>query len=190
MLGSRMVQSSLEAQSAETPTRLATPGMQALLLSLLCLESFAGGLSGGFVLDDKHAILEHPVVQGTAPLAEAFRRTFWGEPFSAPTPSFRPLTTLSFALDHRLFGPSAVAFHVSWHYAVVTKARNAFPYAWSHPAREEEQSMPVDQRLREMHRLLHVRIDESLWRPRFETYLRSMGRGREARLVAESRPRD
>jgi hypothetical protein len=37
-----------------------------------------------------------------------------------------------------------------WHYAVVTKARNAFPYAWSHPARKEEQSMPVDQRLHEM----------------------------------------
>jgi hypothetical protein len=96
--------------------------MQAALLALLCLGSFARGLSGGFVLDDKYSILRHSVVQGTAPLTEAFRRTFWDEPLGANPPSFRPLTTLSFALDHRLFGQSAAAFHASsllWYVALV-----------------------------------------------------------------------
>jgi hypothetical protein len=96
--------------------------MQALLLSLLCLGTFAAGLTGGFVLDDNRAILGHPVVQGTAPLADAFRLNFWGERLDADPPSFRPLATLSFALDHRLFGNSAMAFHVSsllWYIGLV-----------------------------------------------------------------------
>jgi len=71
---------------------------------------------------------------------------------------------------------------------VATKGRSAFPHAWSHPAIEAELSMPVDQRLREMPRLLQVSINESLWRHRLQAYLSSMGRWREARLVAELGP--
>src|SRR4051794_32671774 len=74
------------------------PGLQAILLGLLCLGTFASGLTGGFVLDDARAIVAHPVVQGTAPLGAAFRLTFWGAPLGADPPSWRPLTTLSFAL--------------------------------------------------------------------------------------------
>jgi hypothetical protein len=111
-----------KTQGTKTSTRMAALWIQAALLALLCLGSFARGLSGGFVLDDKHSILRHSVVRGTAPLTEAFRRTFWDEPLGANPPSFRPLTTLSFALDHRLFGLSASAFHVSsllWYIALV-----------------------------------------------------------------------
>ena len=98
---------------------------QALFLGLLCLGTFGAGLSGGFVLDDKLALLQHPVVQQTAPLADAFRLNFWGEPLGNDPPSYRPLTTLSFALDHRLFGGSALAFHLSslfWYIALALVA--------------------------------------------------------------------
>ena len=84
--------------------------------------------------------------------------------------------------DH---GQSAEAV---WHYAVVTKGRHAFPYAWSHPARQQELSLPIDERLRDMHNLLGFTIDEPIWRRRFEGYLISIGRAPEARLFASVRP--
>jgi hypothetical protein len=71
-----------------------------------------------------------------------------------------------------------------WHYAVFTSGRHAFPYEWTHPAAKEELTVPIDQRLRDMHRLLHFNLDEATWRARFVTYLRSLGRRREAQLVA------
>jgi hypothetical protein len=90
-----------------------SPRLQGLFLALLSAVPFVAGLTGGFVLDDNYAIVRHPVVQGTAPLAEAFTRNFWGEPLDATPPSYRPVATLSFAVDHLLFGESAFAFHVS-----------------------------------------------------------------------------
>ncbi|TPV95836.1 MAG: glycosyltransferase family 39 protein [Myxococcales bacterium FL481] len=74
--------------------------------------AFASGLGGGFVLDDVPAILDNPVVTGDVDASEAFTRTFWGRPLDVPPPSYRPIASLSFRLDHALFGPSAVAFHV------------------------------------------------------------------------------
>jgi hypothetical protein len=50
--------------------------------------------------------------------------------------------------------------------------------------------MPVDQRLHEMPRLLQISIDERTWRGRFSSYLRSLGRPREAKLVLETGPRE
>ncbi|HEY8926420.1 MAG TPA: glycosyltransferase family 39 protein, partial [Polyangia bacterium] len=73
-----------------------------------------------------------------------------------------------------------------WHYAVFTSGRHAFPYAWSHPAAKEEATVPVEQRLRDLHRLLRFGLDEATWRARFAAYLRSFGRTREARRVAGS----
>ncbi len=102
--------------------------MQAVLLGLLCLGTFAAGLNGGFVLDDHRAIVGHPAVQGTASPLDAFSLNFWGEALDANPPSYRPLATLSFVLDHRLFGESALAFHLSsllW-YVGLTLAAWAF----------------------------------------------------------------
>ena len=71
-----------------------------------------------------------------------------------------------------------------WHYAVFTSGRHAFPYEWTHPAAREERTVPIDQRLRDMHRLLRFNLDEATWRTRFVAYLRSLGRRREAQLVS------
>ena len=101
------------------------PWAPAVVLGVLCVAAFASGLRGGFVLDDTYAIVGHPVVQGTAPLLDAFHLSLWGESLSSTPPSYRPLATLSFALDHRLFGGSAVGFHISsllWYLALVLVA--------------------------------------------------------------------
>lgn len=90
-----------------------SPWLPPVSLALLAVLTFAAGLSGGFVLDDKYAILQHPVVRGAAPLGDLLRLNFWGESLTADPPSFRPLTTLSFVVDQHLLGGSALAFHVS-----------------------------------------------------------------------------
>lgn len=95
------------------------------ILALLALASFAAGLGGGFVLDDHLAIVQHPVVQGRAGLLDAFRLNFWGDSLGAVPPSFRPLATLSFALDRRLLGSWPLGFHVSslaWYICLVLAA--------------------------------------------------------------------
>jgi len=99
------------------------PGWVApLSLSLLALFTFSSGLSGGFVLDDKFAVLGHRVVQGFAPPLDAFSLNFWGGTLDQTPVSYRPLTTLSYVVDQRLLGGSPVAFHISsliWYVGLV-----------------------------------------------------------------------
>ena len=103
----------------------AHPWIAPATLVVLASLTFFSGLSGAFVLDDKFAILGNAVVQGTAPLADVLRRNFWGDPLDHVPFSFRPLTTLSYVIDQRLLGGSALAFHVSslaWYIALVLAA--------------------------------------------------------------------
>jgi len=102
-----------DSRTCNDATIVRAPWAQGLLLGMLCAGAFATGIRGGFVMDDAHAITGHPVVQGTAPLLDAFKLSFWGESLSATPPSYRPIATLSFAIDHQLFGGSALAFHIS-----------------------------------------------------------------------------
>jgi hypothetical protein len=96
-----------------------------LSLALLASLTFFSGLTGTFVLDDGPAIVQHPVVQAKAPLADAFSVNFWGRPLNAFPPAFRPLATLSFAIDQRLMGTWALGFHASsllWYIGLVLAA--------------------------------------------------------------------
>lgn len=95
-----------------------------LVLAIVAALAFSAGLTGSFVLDDELAINRHPVVQGEVPLIDAFALTFWGRPLTTYPPTFRPLTTLSFAVDHRLSGTGLV-FHISsliWYIGLVLTA--------------------------------------------------------------------
>lgn len=96
-----------------------------LLPWIVALLAHAPGLGGGFVLDDARAITGHPGVNGSGSLSLVFNRTFWGQPLGTPPASWRPLTTLSFALDARLFGLSPGPMHVEsllWFLALVAAA--------------------------------------------------------------------
>jgi len=117
-------------------TIVASEWGQRLLLAMLSVAAFAAGITGDFVFDDKNAIVGHPVVQGIAPLFDAFKLSFWGESLSSIPPSYRPVATLSFAIDHRLFGGGPLAFHLTsllCHVALVlagwTFARRCLPPA-------------------------------------------------------------
>jgi hypothetical protein len=117
-----MDQQTTETVRAKARLEAGSPWAPPVALVILASLTFFAGLTGTFVLDDKFAILRNPVVQGWAPLADVFRLNFWGESLDASLASFRPLTTLSFVIDQRLLGGSAVGFHVSsllWYIGLV-----------------------------------------------------------------------
>ncbi len=68
-------------------------------------------VQGGFVLDDREAIFDNPVVNGDLGLVEAFRRDYWHHTSDAG--HYRPLATLSLRLDHALWGRRAAGYHLT-----------------------------------------------------------------------------
>lgn len=91
---------------ARTRRRLA---LGALLVALLAWS--ASVVRGGFAYDDRLAVLENPVVDGTLPATEAFRRDYWHHVDDAG--QYRPLATLSLRLDHVVFGERAWGYHLT-----------------------------------------------------------------------------
>jgi hypothetical protein len=76
----------------------------ALVVGVAAFLLYLPALGGAYVLDDGRAILGHPAVNGAAPWWEVFTREFWGADLSSIdwSSSYRPLTSLTFALEHRL----------------------------------------------------------------------------------------
>jgi len=83
-----------------------------LLLALLSILPYLNGLRGGFVFDDRYLAAAHPAVQGTGgfEIGRTLTAPYWGELQGALL--WRPVTTLSFALDQRIGGGSPAWFHV------------------------------------------------------------------------------
>jgi hypothetical protein len=69
------------------------------------------GLGGGFVYDDLTDVVEHPVVNGTAPLSDLLAYNYMGSPVGEGANTIRPVTTLLFALLWRGFGPAPLVLH-------------------------------------------------------------------------------
>lgn len=75
----------------------------AACVALALLAWSASIVRGGFAYDDREAVLENPVVEGSAPWSAAFERDYWDH--LGPAGHYRPLASLSLRLDHRLHGP-------------------------------------------------------------------------------------
>ena len=91
------------------------PVVAACLLGLLGVLVHLPAVRNDFVLDDIPAVVENPVVTGAVSgsrVVEAFRRNFWGgRPGYEHVVTWRPLTTLTFALDHAIGGAEPSLFH-------------------------------------------------------------------------------
>lgn len=86
------------------------------LIVLICIACYGFALRGDFVFDDSVAVVRNQdVTNSSTTLAEILRHDFWGTNLSDPTShkSFRPLTTLMFQLEVRIFGLRAdpMKFH-------------------------------------------------------------------------------
>ncbi len=92
---------------------LRSPLAMCLVVAVLALFPYLNALPNGFAHDDDAAIREHPAVTGSAPLGRVFALDFWGHD-ARRGPSigtWRPLTSLSFALDWRVGAGSPASFH-------------------------------------------------------------------------------
>jgi hypothetical protein len=81
------------------------PLLLAALVGLVVIDA-------GFVYDDPSALLENPVVNGSAPVWEAFVRDFWGRSASHGFTTWRPLMPILWALTWKLWPSSPLPFHI------------------------------------------------------------------------------
>ncbi len=95
---------------------LPRPWLLLLLVLVATLCSYVRVLGADFVWDDRRLIEKAPEVQKLQPLATYFAHGFWQAQSAAFDPGrvyYRPLTTLSFALDQRLYEGNASGFHLT-----------------------------------------------------------------------------
>jgi len=96
------------------PSRWDRPGVLLVLVLLFVAGTYSAAPLGDFVWDDVTLILEEPSIRELQPISAYFDRMFFGGPEGAPTRAFyRPLVTLSFAWDWKLWDGSPLGFHLS-----------------------------------------------------------------------------
>ncbi|MFQ5353203.1 MAG: hypothetical protein ACE5D3_09060, partial [Candidatus Binatia bacterium] len=82
------------------------------LLALLCFAAYGAGLRGAFVSDDNNAIVNNQWVTGPLDPVGIFATYSWWGAGRADSPGYRPLTTLSFALNRAAGGLDPWGFHL------------------------------------------------------------------------------
>jgi hypothetical protein len=75
--------------------------------------SYVDSLNGELVFDDGPAIVSNKDVRGMTSLSELMQNDFWGLKMSRPDSmkSYRPITVLSFRLNHNSHGLSPFGYH-------------------------------------------------------------------------------
>ena len=83
----------------------------ALLLAGACLLSYANGLTGAFVYDDKAVVRDNPRIRTPQRVDEIFATQYFGGKRGTGT-AYRPALLLSFAIQWWIHGGDPVPFHV------------------------------------------------------------------------------
>jgi tetratricopeptide (TPR) repeat protein/uncharacterized membrane protein YiaA len=77
------------------------------------LISYAAAPTIGFVWDDQSLIVGSPLVTRGAPLLDHFQQPFWSATLQSARAFYRPLITLSYAADFRVWHGWAGGFHIT-----------------------------------------------------------------------------
>lgn len=81
------------------------------VLLFLAVFVFSPSLGGVFLFDDIPAVVDNPLVQGDLHVGDIFSQSYWGEREGFEQVAiYRPLVTLSFALNEKLTPDSVVGF--------------------------------------------------------------------------------
>jgi protein O-mannosyl-transferase len=94
----------------------ALPGyLPPLLIALAVLASQGVALWGGFVWDDRPLIVENRLIKDPAEVGTIFTSGFWqaGDRHDRFRSFFRPLVTLTYALDYAVWGLRPFGFHLT-----------------------------------------------------------------------------
>lgn len=79
------------------------------IVAVIAIGAYLGNLDNDFVYDDRYVVLENPSVQQRDWRSLAIG-SYWGELVDAGL--YRPVTSLSFGLNHLLMGPEPFGFHL------------------------------------------------------------------------------
>jgi tetratricopeptide (TPR) repeat protein len=86
-----------------------------LVVVLAVCGVYVQALGGPFLWDDRLLVLDAPLIEKGAALGEYLRQPFWMAVGARPASVsyYRPLVTLTFALDHRLHGSNSGGYHLT-----------------------------------------------------------------------------
>lgn len=85
----------------------------ALLVFAAAVLVYANTFTAGYTLDDVPVIRDNPLIQDLSRAGELFRTHYWSaNDWVADKGLYRPLTLLSFALNHAVHGASPAGYHV------------------------------------------------------------------------------
>lgn len=88
----------------------------AAVIVALAVLAYANAIRNGFVLDDEPIIVKNALIRSLGNLGRIFATDYWtgaGPSDTADPGLYRPLTVFSYALNYRVSGLSAAAFHVT-----------------------------------------------------------------------------
>jgi tetratricopeptide (TPR) repeat protein len=101
--------------SRERPGRVTAAALAFVLVTvipvLVALAAFAPGLGSAFTFDDREVVRDNPLLADGAPLGALVSSPYG--PRNTNRTLWRPLTMLTFAIERRLFGHSALAHQVT-----------------------------------------------------------------------------
>src|SRR5688572_21924709 len=103
-------------------------GRALALASIAVAAWLPSAIGAGFAFDDREAIEQNPLVEGSLPWTAAFEQDYWQHRGAAG--HFRPLASLSLRLDRALWGDLGAGFHatnVALHALVVLAAALLLP---------------------------------------------------------------
>ncbi|MEP7131700.1 MAG: tetratricopeptide repeat protein [Acidobacteriota bacterium] len=83
----------------------------AFLLVLVCLVTYANGMTGTFTYDDKAIIRDNPRIRAPDRVSEVFSTPYFGGPRGSGT-AYRPVLLISYAVQWWVHGRVPEAFHV------------------------------------------------------------------------------
>lgn len=103
-----------DVQMTPPERREMRPGLMLLLALAAVTLAYSNAFSGPFVWDDHALIEEQEIVRELQPLGEYFRRDFWTDELGEQARNFfRPLTTLSYALNYAIGDGDPAGFHAT-----------------------------------------------------------------------------
>lgn len=85
-----------------------------VLLFLVCIFTYYHSLSYDFVFDDISLVVDNPYIKNPSCIGKIFQKDLWDFAYEADKPNYyRPLQTLSFMLDYRLWRLNSFGYHLT-----------------------------------------------------------------------------
>ena len=85
-----------------------------IFLLLICIAVYSNSLFNSFVFDDMSLVVDNPYIKNLSCVGKVFQKDLWDFAYEGNKPNYyRPLQTLSFMLDYRLWRLNPFGYHLT-----------------------------------------------------------------------------